>query len=120
MVEPVGEDRQIKFLFEFDPGYRVVGANGIWAGITPRGDLRLDFFVESQRVPDEVAHLITKEGKLGPELRRSGASTGATVVRRMQVGVLLSLEQADSIADFIKTKIADFKKKAKDAGSEGE
>ena len=104
MPEPLGEDRQVKFRFEFDPGYRLIGANGIWGGVTPRGDLRLDFFVESQGIPDHVTHLITSDNRLGPELNRVQQDG---IIRRIQVGVLLSLDQADSIADFIKQKIAD-------------
>lgn len=108
MPEPMGEDRQIKFRFEYDPGYRLIGANGIWGGITPRGDLRLDFFVESLGIPDHVTHLLTPDHRLGPELNRAQAEG---IVRRVQVGVLLSLDQADSIADFIKQKIAERGKK---------
>lgn len=107
MPGPVGEDRQAKFFFEYDPHYRLVGANGIWGGITPRGDLQLDFFAESIAIPDTVTNLVTPEGKLGPEL---GRSPERRFMRRLQVGVLLSLEQADSIADFIKEKVAEFRK----------
>jgi len=104
----MGEDRQIKFFFEYDPAYRLIGANGVWGGITPRGDVRLDFFVEAQGIPKEVVNLITPEGSLGPELSRSPAQR---IVRRIQVGVLLSLEQAESTADFIKSRVADFRAK---------
>lgn len=107
MAEPVGEDRQVKFYFEYDPGYRVVAANGAWAGVTARGDMRIDFFVESHGIPAEVVNLITADGTLGPELTRT---PGPRAVRRMQVGLLLSLEQADDIASFIKTRIAEFRK----------
>jgi hypothetical protein len=111
MPEPMGEDRQVKFLFEYDPGYRVIAANGMWGGITPRGDMRLDFFVESLGVPDHVTHLITPDQHLGPELNRSQPEG---IVRRVQVGVLLSLDQGDSIADFIKQKIAERKRTSKE------
>lgn len=107
MAEPVGEDRQLKFSFEYDPGYRIVAANGVWAGVTARGDIQLDFFVESHGVPAEVVNLITPEGSLGPELTRSPAER--KFVRRVQVGILLSIGQADDIADFIKAKVAEFR-----------
>jgi len=107
MPEPQGEDRQVKFQFEYDPGYRVIGANGVWSGITPRSDVRLDFFVESVGIPEQVTHLVTQAGGLGAELNRSPEHR---IIRRLQVGVLLSLEQAESIADFIKAQITDFKK----------
>jgi hypothetical protein len=107
MPEPQGEDRQVKFHFETDPDYRIVAANGIWSGITPRGDMQLDFFVESIGAPSQVVNLVTPEGNLGNELSRSPEPR---IVRRMQIGILLSLEQADNIADFIKNQIAQFRK----------
>lgn len=107
MAEPKGEDRQVKFQFEYDQGYRLIGANGVWSGITPRRDMRLDFFVESVGVPEQITHLVTEAGGLGAELNRLPEHR---IVRRLQVGVLLSLDQAESIADFIKKQITDFKK----------
>ena len=106
--QPQGEDRKVKFHFEYDQGYRLIGANGVWSGITTRGDIKLDFFVESIGVPEQVTHLINEAGSLGAELTRLPEQR---IVRRMQVGVLLSLEQAESIADFIKGQIMDFKKR---------
>lgn len=111
MAEPVGEDRQVKFFFEYDPRYSVVAANGAWAGVTTRGDIRIDFFVEGLGNPDQVVNLITPNGHLGPELSRSPERR---FVRRMQVGVLLRLEEAESIADFIKKQVADFRKQQED------
>lgn len=110
MQEPVGEDRQVKFFFEFDPAYRLVGANGMWGGMTPRGDMRLDFFVESHVVPEHVVNLITPDGGLGPELTRSPSPRGR-IIRRLQMGVLLSAEQAESVADFIKQRVAEYRQK---------
>jgi hypothetical protein len=107
MPEPAGEDRQAKFFFEYDPSYRLVGANGIWGGVTPRGDLRLDFFVESIGIPEHVTNLITPDGKLGPEL---GRTPERRFSRRLLVGVLLSMEQAESVAEFIQERVQQFKK----------
>jgi hypothetical protein len=111
MPEPRGEDRQVKFQFEYDAGYRLVGANGVWSGITPRSDMKLDFFVESLGIPDQITHSVSDTG-LGPELNRT---PDRMIVRRVQVGVLLSLDQAERIADFIKKQIEDFRKKKSEA-----
>jgi len=117
MAEPVGEDRQVKFHFEYDPSYRVVAANGAWIGITPRADLRLDFFIEDRGIPDELVNLVTPEGNLGPELRRSPETR---FVRRMQVGVLLSLDQGEALIDFVKTTIQEFRKARQQQGGQSQ
>ena len=70
MSERRYEGGQIEFHFEYDPGYRLVAANGVWGDPTPRGDLRLDFFVEAVSLPTRVMHAISPEGRVGTELRR--------------------------------------------------
>ena len=101
MAEP-SETREIKFYFEYDPNYRIVAANSAWVAITTRDDVRLDFTIEGLGNPDEIVNAITTQNDIGPELRRSPEPR---LVRRLQVGVLLSLETAESIANLIKSQI---------------
>lgn len=105
MPEPMGEDRQVKFAFEYDPDYRLISANGTWSGFTPRGDFRIDFFAESMEIPEYVTHLVTPAGQLGAELSRSESK----IVRRVQFGVLLSVDQAEAAVDYIKGQITQFR-----------
>lgn len=102
MDVPPEEGRQITFYFEYDPEYRVVAANSAWVGITTRDDLRLDFTIEGVGNPGEIVNLLTADGQIGPELRRSPERR---IVRRFQVGVLWSLDTADSIAGLIKSQV---------------
>ncbi len=98
---------ELTFDFELDPNYRIIASNGIWGGITSRGDMRLDFFVESQAIPRSVTNQI-ENGRIGKETKRIPASS--KIVRKMQVGILLTPEHAESVADFIKEKLTAFRK----------
>jgi hypothetical protein len=100
------KEGQIDFVFEYDPAYRVIATNGVWGGLTPRGDLKLDFFVESQATPDSVRHEVV-DGNLGKEISRSPERA---IARRLQVGVLLSIDDAENLRDFLKLKIEEIKK----------
>ena len=53
---------EISIDWEYDKNYRMVPANGMWGGITPRGDLRIDFFVESMPIPDSGAGKLLNDG----------------------------------------------------------
>lgn len=99
--------QEVEFVFEYDPGYRIIPSNGVWGGLTPRGDFRLDFFVEGVGIPGRVTNLL-EEGHLGKEVKRDPKRT---LVRRMEVGVLMSREQAKSLAEFIDEKLKDFQEK---------
>lgn len=101
---------EIEYVFSRSPDYRVVPSNGVWGGITPRGDLLIDFTVETGLNPKLVAHEVTEKG-LGPEIRREPPTTGK-VQREAQVGILISLVHAQSIAKWLLGKVEEFEKKA--------
>ena len=105
--KPQKPPNELTFDFELDPNYRIIASNGIWGGMTPRGDMRLDFFVESQAMPESVTNKVEK-GRIGKETKRVPA--GRKIVRKIQVGILMTPELADSVADFIKEKLTAFRK----------
>lgn len=100
--------KEVEFFFEYDPGYRIIPSNGVWGGLTPRGEFRLDFFVESIGIPDSIKNEISEEGKLGKEIDRK---PGKKFIRRMQMGVLLSQKNAESLSEFIQERIKGLKVK---------
>jgi hypothetical protein len=106
MTERQYEGGQIEFHFEYDPGYRLVAANGVWGDPTPRGDLRLDFFVEVPALPTRVMHAISPEGRVGMELRREPERR---FTRRIQLGILVSMDHAESIARTIQERVAEYR-----------
>lgn len=101
-VEP-GESK-VTFEFARSADYRVVAANGAWGGVTPQGDFFLDFFVDHWRIPDEISNLIDTNGLLGREVERK-PSAALVATRTRQVGVVLTLDQAENLARFIQTRI---------------
>jgi hypothetical protein len=81
----------------------------VHGGVTGRGDFKFDLFVESSDVPESVTHSITPDG-LGPEIARE--PDRPEIVREMQIGVIMQIEQARGFAHWIleRLKLADSKK----------
>lgn len=102
--DPVSAEKQIRFEFQYAPDYKVYAANGAWGGVTTRGDIKLDFFVESPKNPEAVLNTVLPDGTLTEEQRLGLPER--THTRLIQCGVLMSIEQAESLADFIKQKTA--------------
>src|SRR5438128_214222 len=97
--EKESKEKQIKFVYEYDPDYRLIPCNGVWGGVTPRGDFRIDFMVESQAIPDYVINSYDAEAeKLGEEIEREPRH----LVRHLQVGILMTLENAETLAGWLK------------------
>lgn len=107
--ETVGQ-KQIKVFYEHDPGYRMIAANGIFGGITPRGELRIDFFSEYSEVPKSVTLRITKEGTVTEE-----QDTNPRIVRMIQMGVLVPADHIESFADWFQAKAEEIKQRRKHA-----
>jgi hypothetical protein len=97
----------VAFALAEDPNYRVVAANGVWGGVTPRGKFLVNFFVESNTTPSRIVHEVTADGRLGREIEREGVEIGIT--RTLQVGVLMSIEEAESIADWMKRRVTEYR-----------
>ena len=98
---------EVEFFFELDKDYRIIASNGVWGGLTPRGQLQLDFFVEKLAIPDSIKNAISEDGRIGKELSRSPMKR---VVRRLQVGILLSIGEARDLIEFMNRKIAEYEK----------
>ncbi len=99
---------RVTFNFEKSQDYRVVAASGAWGGITPQGDFFLDFFADHWATPNQVVHEIEPNGSLGKEVRRDPPHA-LSATRTRQVGVVLTLEQAHILSEFVRGKIEAFK-----------
>lgn len=97
--------------YRYAKDYRLVPANGSFGGITPRADIMIHFFEEYYPVPRVVVHEVSPEGKLGQEKARE---TESLITREIQVGVVLSPAQAESIAKWILDKVETLKKRLGD------
>lgn len=104
-------DKEITFRFERDPEYRVVTANGAWGGITPRGELMFDLFLEHMDIPEEISYLATPDG-LGPELNRTPTPA---IIRDSMIGVVMTPENAENFGRWILEKVSMVRKKPQDS-----
>ena len=101
--------KKVHFFHENASDYRIYSANGVWGGLTTRGDFLLEFFVETIMPPESITSNIKDDGTAEEAQRKLRISVpeGDAAVRRIhQCGVLLSLEEAERIADFIKEKLS--------------
>jgi hypothetical protein len=92
---------EIAIEWEYDKDYRIVAANGMWGGITPRGDLRIEFFVESNSIPREAVFLKDESGSYK---ERSKRPEKPAVVRKIQIGVMVPGPQVKSFAEWFRDK----------------
>ncbi len=101
-----------KFRYIFSDDYNPVYANGAYGGITPRGEIAVNFYLERHGLPYEEVHKLTDEGQVDELISKQPQESEDTVkiVRFISAGVVLSLESAIRIRDWLSSKISDLEK----------
>ncbi|MGI0085429.1 MAG: hypothetical protein ACREBQ_10140 [Nitrososphaerales archaeon] len=93
-----------KFDFIKSPMFRVIHADGVFGGMTPRGSIFLSFFSERFPIPTTIVHEIRSSGELGDEIR-SEREGRKSIVREVEVGVQLDLGVAKAFLLWLQQKI---------------
>jgi len=100
--------REIKFKYMFSQDYNPVFVTGAHGGVTPRGDIVVNFFMERQPLPNYVTNQIAEDGKIGKELNRHPEDNKRTILRFVEVGIVLDIKGAKSIAEFLQKHITSY------------
>ena len=81
-----------------------------------RGDIKVDFFHESQPLPEVIQHVVTPEGRL----RRELSNRPPEIQRTVSVGIMVTVEQADSIGRWLQQKALEVRKQRETEGGDSE
>jgi hypothetical protein len=100
----MGEDIKVKFHYSKSNLFRVIHADGAWGGLTP--DLQVFFSLFNSRPPiPQILGFNLKDG-VGPleEVPDMTVSKDG-IVREVEVGVVMSLENVQALIDFLKGRL---------------
>jgi hypothetical protein len=98
----LSEKKKIRFIYNKPDDYEILYVNGVFGGVTPRGDINCHFFFEYPLIP-KAQEFEIEEGKLGKELVK--ATNTSPVNRDLKVGIVFKAEDAESIANWILDKV---------------
>ena len=96
---------QLKFKYLFPEDYNPHYANGAHGGVTPRGELIVNFYLERQPLPRSITHVITPSGTIGPEIDTAPEDLNSSLVRHVSSGVVLTYQTARDIHQWLGEKI---------------
>ncbi len=89
--------------------FRVIHADGLFGGLTPRGNIQMEIWSERQPIPRQSSYRVIVEGDgspvLGDEVMDERQSREA-FIREVEVGIVIDLELAKSMIDWLKTRVA--------------
>ncbi|MCG2713074.1 MAG: hypothetical protein L6416_12240 [Candidatus Omnitrophica bacterium] len=87
--------------------YRTYHVDGIFGGITPRGKIYCELFIERNVTPQKITHEVLPDNRVGKETGRDGKQG---IVREVECGIILDLDTAISLKDWLDNKINEFNK----------
>jgi len=96
---------QLTFKYIFDDHYNPTFANGVYGGVTPSGELVVNFYLERHALPDRVTHQLTPDGTLGDEIERKPDDHPESLVRFVSSGVVLTLDGARAVHAWLQEQI---------------
>ncbi len=96
---------EIRFIYEYQEGYGPHYVNGALGGVSPRGEIIANFFLEKPVLPMMVANEITPNGSIGGEIAEEPADMRSNFVRAVSTGIILNYDNARNLHAWLGEKI---------------
>ena len=85
---------ELKFKYIFDYRYNPVYVNGAHGGVSPRGELVMNFYLERMALPESITHEINPNGTIGKEVAAEPEDLAQSMVRVIESGVVMNYQNA--------------------------
>jgi hypothetical protein len=104
------EKGTISFDYIKGNNFRVIYVDGVYGGNAPKpGNIHMDVFSERWPIPKRTASEISPEGKIGKEIFEERVTRNA-VVREVEAHLIMNMEVATKIRDWLTEKIDNYQK----------
>ena len=98
--------KKIRYKYVMDDSVRMSTAHGVWGGINPQGEIELNFYEESDSLPQWSECLVAPDGSLGTEMMDEENLEVREVVRRINTRVLLNYNTARAVLEWLEDRVA--------------
>lgn len=97
--------REVRLQFVREPHYQVFYASGVYGGLTPYGELWIDFFIDRATPSD---YEVIEIDESGTEIARRPQRLGAEFTRYLQCAVIIHPERIPSIIEWLQQKYSSY------------
>lgn len=100
------EKSPLRVRYEYEQGKesKAQYAHGVWGGINPMGEIELNFYIESDKLPRYTESVIEASGMHGPEQTPDNGDV-KSVVRHIHSRVIVNYHTARTMLDWLEEKI---------------
>ena len=100
---PLPEEVEIHYIKA--AGFRVIHADGVWGGPTPRGYISMSFFSERTPIPKRMVYDVPKSGIIKGDAPPKETEARQGIVREVEADVMVDLETAKSFLRWLQQKV---------------
>jgi hypothetical protein len=97
------QDFTFKYIFTYD--YNPLYINGAHGGITPRGELVVNFYQERMPLPNAITHELNPNGTIGKETAVEPEDLSRSLIRYVSTGVVVNQQTARELHFWLGEKI---------------
>ena len=95
---------RIRYEYAENPESRLHYAHGVWGGINPQGEVELNFYTESDKLPAYSERIIAPDGSFGHEMAPIDDDL-KIVTRRIHTKLILNYYTARAVAEWLRDKV---------------
>jgi len=88
---------ELIFKYIYNYGYNPVYVNGAHGGISPRGELVMNFYLERPPLPESISHEINPNGTIGNQVGEEPEDLNNSLVRYIDSGIVVNYETARNL-----------------------
>ncbi len=96
---------ELTFKYVFADDYNPIYVNGAHGGVSPRGEIVVNFYLERPALPYSITHEINPNGTIGRETNEDPDDLKNSLVRFVCTGVVLNYENAKNIHQWLGERI---------------
>ncbi len=118
---PDGADFPLKVIYEYevDENCPRVPAHGVWGGVSPHGEIEMNIYSESDKLPQFSERLVHPDGTVSDESSSMDEQQSKTIVRRVHVKIYLNYHTARAVMDWLEEKVQALEMEGMDPFPEG-
>lgn len=95
---------RIRYEYEQDPNTRIRYAHGVWGGLNPQGEIEMNFYLESDKLPPFSERIVAPDGSFGHEIAPYDENL-KIITRHVHSKVVLNYHSAKAILEWLEDKI---------------
>ncbi|MBQ7456154.1 MAG: hypothetical protein IJS54_00880 [Desulfovibrio sp.] len=96
---------KIRYYYKLDPHANLFKTHGVWGGHNSQGEIEINFYIESEKLPEFTEQIVAPDGTLDHELYLERDEK--EVIRTIHSRVLLDYRTARAFMEWLEEKIND-------------